>query len=73
MLISVFMLYLISTSFAFSIYGDIAMSLCGAQLDENNHVADDIFNEHLVTYSDFCDKSIEILQNPNLIVRITGK
>jgi len=49
------------------------MSLCGGVIESYSAVSEEIFDNHRVDYQTFVKKPTEILQNDNLVVRISGK
>lgn len=56
----------------FSMFGDIAMSLCGGLKDPDSSITLDKFMHHFVTFEDFC-KDPNMFGNPNLVIRMHGK
>ncbi|KAH9375688.1 hypothetical protein HPB48_017746 [Haemaphysalis longicornis] len=53
-------------------YSDLAMSLCGGLPDWDKSVMEEKFAHFLVTYDQFCENP-EVLNNPDLVVRMGGK
>ncbi|KAK7022848.1 Lipin-3 [Halocaridina rubra] len=54
-------------------YHDIALSLCGRLHEyEGGDFPESLFLQSLVTYDDYCENP-QILDNPNLVVRLGGK
>ncbi len=49
----------------------ISMSLCGG-LTDSGEIPTDLFQQHLVTYDDFCNNP-NILADPNLVIKIDDK
>ena len=49
------------------------MSLCASHIDDYNNVSPEIFDQYLVDFPSFSDKSTETLQHSDLVVRICGK
>ena len=50
---------------------DISLSLCGG-LKESEEIPTDRFLQDLVTYDDLCQNP-DIMQNPNLVIKIDDK
>lgn len=55
------------------LYGEMAMSLCGGLTDCETPIPDELFTEHMVTYSKFIERPHEVMQDPKLVIRISGK
>lgn len=53
-------------------YSDLAMSLCGGLPDCDKSVMEEKFAHFLVTYDNFCENP-DVLNNPDLVVRMGGK
>ncbi|XP_077522017.1 phosphatidate phosphatase LPIN isoform X1 [Amblyomma americanum] len=53
-------------------YSDLAMSLCGGLQDCEKSMMEEKFAHFLVTYDNFCENP-EVLNNPDLVVRMGGK
>ncbi len=51
--------------------GDVQLSLCG-NLNKQSIITDDLFNTHLIPYETFANNP-SIVNDPNLVVRISGK
>ncbi|KAK8730132.1 hypothetical protein OTU49_008097, partial [Cherax quadricarinatus] len=53
-------------------YDDIAFSLCGRLNEYEGKFPESLFLQSLVTYDDFCE-NLQILDNPDLVIRFGGK
>ncbi|XP_069165204.1 phosphatidate phosphatase LPIN3 isoform X2 [Procambarus clarkii] len=53
-------------------YEDIAFSLCGRLNEYEKNFPESLFLQSLVTYDDFCE-NLQILDNPDLVIRFGGK
>ncbi|KAK8397851.1 hypothetical protein O3P69_004570 [Scylla paramamosain] len=59
-------------SFDYKGYQDIAFSLCGRLNEYETDFPESLFLQSLVTYDDFCENP-NILDNPDLVIRLGGK
>ncbi|KAG0718150.1 Phosphatidate phosphatase LPIN2 [Chionoecetes opilio] len=59
-------------SFDYKGYQDIAFSLCGRLNEYEGDFPESLFLQSLVTYDDFCENP-NILDNPDLVIRLGGK
>jgi phosphatidate phosphatase LPIN len=56
-----------------SILSDVSLSCCGSNGGNLDSITDDMFIQSQISFADFCSNPVNILNNPDLVVRINNR